>query len=77
MLNTLTKQETRIYNLILQGKRRKDIMNILHLSQGTINTHESNIYSKLYVHSKNELLYKRIQELEEKINELSRISDRT
>lgn len=76
MLNTLTKQERRVYNLILQGKRRKEVMDILHISRGTANTYESNIYSKLYVHSKVELLYRRIQELEEIINELTSKADR-
>lgn len=76
MLNTLTKQERRIYDLMLKGKRRKEIMDILNISRGTANAHETSIYSKLYVHSKVELLYRRIQELEEIINELTSKADR-
>ncbi len=75
MLEALTKQESKVYKLILKGKKRKEIERILVLSTGTINTYIQNIYDKLDVHSASDILYQRIQELERIIDELSRKTD--
>ncbi len=54
----LTPQEERILKLILVGKSNKDIAAELFISPSTVKTHSSNIYSKLHVSSRIELLRK-------------------
>lgn len=56
----LSKQERTIQNLILQGKTNKEIANELFISISTVKTHITNIYSKLRVSNRQELL-QRIQ----------------
>jgi DNA-binding CsgD family transcriptional regulator len=57
----LSPRETEIFSLLMLGKKRAEIEGDLHLSEGTIKTHISNIYKKLDVHSKYEMrqLYER------------------
>ena len=59
-LTDLSKQERTIQNLILQGKTNKEIANELFISISTVKTHITNIYSKLRVSNRQELL-QRIQ----------------
>lgn len=54
----LSKQEKNIQNLILQGKTNKEIANELFISLSTVKTHITNIYGKLKVSSRQELLQK-------------------
>ncbi len=57
-LPDLSKQERTIQNLILQGMTNKEIANELFISISTVKTHITNIYSKLKVSSRQELLQK-------------------
>lgn len=54
----LSRQERNIQGLILQGKSNKEIANELFISLSTVKTHITNIYSKLRVSSREELLQK-------------------
>jgi len=55
---SLTKQELIIKNLITNGKTNKEIANELHISLNTVKTHISNLYQKLNVSNRKELLVK-------------------
>ena len=57
-LPDLSRQERIIKNLILQGKTNKEIANELFISLSTVKTHITNIYSKLQVSGRQELLRK-------------------
>ncbi|MBW1298823.1 hypothetical protein GBO31_25230 [Aquimarina litoralis] len=52
----LSKQENTVKELILSGKTNKEIANELFISINTVKTHISNIYSKLNISSRKELL---------------------
>lgn len=52
----LSKRETEIMLLISQGKTRKDIAESLHVSEETVKTHTGNVYRKLLIHSKAQLI---------------------
>lgn len=52
----LSKQETLIKNLILEGKSNKEIAAGLFISVSTVKTHITNIYSKLQVSNRKELI---------------------
>lgn len=56
--NDLSKQERNIRSLILEGKSNKEIANELYISLSTVKSHISNIYSKLRVSDRRELLQK-------------------
>lgn len=73
----LSPREIEIYNLLLQGKRRKEIAALLFIAPCTVKTHMDFIYQKKFVNSQEELMALRIKELEEKINELTRTTNRT
>ena len=55
-LKTLTPTEYRIYELYLSGKTAKEIMEITGTKQNTLKYHNKNIYSKLGVSSRKQLL---------------------
>ena len=55
-LHTLTVKERLIFDLYLEGKRAKEIMEIANISQNTIKYHNKNIYSKLGVTSRKQLM---------------------
>lgn len=57
---TLSKQENTVKNLIVEGKSNKEIANELFISLSTVKTHITNIYSKLNISSRKELLRKSI-----------------
>ncbi len=57
-LPELSKQERAIKKLILEGKSNKEIANELFISLSTVKTHITNIYSKLKVSNRQELLQK-------------------
>ena len=52
----LTPREIEITELLLQGYTNKQIAGMLHISENTMKTHTRNIYSKLNVANKRELL---------------------
>ena len=55
-LYTLTPTEREIYNMYLNGNRTKDIMATLQITENTVKYHNRNIYSKLGVSSRKQLL---------------------
>ncbi len=55
----LSKQESTIKELIISGKSNKEIANELFISISTVKTHVSNIYSKLNISSRRELILKK------------------
>ena len=55
-LKDLTPQERRIYSLLREGKSNKDIADILSISISTVKSHINNIYSKMNISSRRELL---------------------
>ncbi|SEL34414.1 regulatory protein, luxR family [Aquimarina amphilecti] len=57
--NSLSNQENTIKELIISGKSNKEIANELFISINTVKTHISNIYSKLNITSRKELLVKK------------------
>lgn len=57
-LSDLSRQERNIQGLILEGKSNKEIANELFISLSTVKTHITNIYGKLQVSNRQELLRK-------------------
>lgn len=55
-LYTLTPTEKEIYNLYLEGNRTKDVMATLNITENTLKYHNKNIYSKLGVSSRKQLI---------------------
>ena len=55
-LSMLTPAEYRVYELYLSGKTAKQIAEILHITENTIKYHNKNIYSKLGISSRKQLL---------------------
>ncbi|WP_108803525.1 LuxR C-terminal-related transcriptional regulator [Aquimarina sp. Aq107] len=58
-ISALSNQENTIKELIISGKSNKEIANELFISINTVKTHISNIYSKLNISSRKELLVKK------------------
>jgi DNA-binding CsgD family transcriptional regulator/nitrogen fixation-related uncharacterized protein len=56
--NILTKREFEVFNLLISGKTDTQISEILHISSHTIKTHNRNIYKKLNVSNRVELIEK-------------------
>ncbi len=52
---SLSPREKQIFRLMLEGDSRKEIANILELSEATISQYVKNLYKKLGVHSRGEL----------------------
>jgi DNA-binding NarL/FixJ family response regulator len=59
--NDLSQRENEVLNLLSQGKSYASIAEELFLSVNTIKTHVKNIYEKLQVSSKEELINRRFQ----------------
>lgn len=55
-LSMLTPTEYRVYELYLSGKTAKQIAEILHITENTLKYHNKNIYSKLGISSRKQLL---------------------
>ena len=55
-LGTLTPTEYRVYELYLAGKSAKQIAEILDISENTLKYHNKNIYSKLGISSRKQML---------------------
>ena len=54
--NRLTSREREIVQLLAEGKGNKEVATLLHLSLYTVETHRSNIFQKLNLHSTAELI---------------------
>lgn len=68
-LNTLTPTESKIYELYLNGKKAKEITSILSITENTLKYHNKNIYSKLGISSRKQLLrYATLKQHEDKSN---------
>lgn len=68
----LTEREKEILKLLYKGLNSSKIADRLCIARSTAKTHITNVLAKLNVHSMNELLAKRIEELEN--NQLSELS---
>lgn len=55
-LSTLSPAEYKIYELYLSGKTAKEIVDILGITENTLKYHNKNIYSKLGISSRKQLL---------------------
>lgn len=55
-LKELTNRERDIFDLYIQGKKAKDIEEICHISENTMKFHNRNIYDKLCVSSRKQLV---------------------
>lgn len=66
----LTKKETEIYNLMIQGLNPQEIADKLILQRCTIATHITHIFQKKNVWSTQQLLAQRIKELESTIQQM-------
>ena len=58
MHEELTRQEQKVFDLLLTGAIPKDIANELNISHNTVLNHQRSIYRKLGIHSIKELLVK-------------------
>lgn len=56
-LHKLTPTENKIYNLYLEGKTTKEIMELLNIKENTLKYHNKNLYGKLGVSSRKELIH--------------------
>ena len=54
---TLTKREVRVLQLVLRGKRNKEIAEALAISDETVEVHLKNIFTKLEVHDRTAAVY--------------------
>ncbi len=54
----ISKRELEVLHKLLEGKSRKQIAEELFITEATIRKHSTNIYSKLEVHNRTELVYK-------------------
>ncbi len=55
-LGTLTATEYKVYELYLEGKSAKEIAQLLGISENTLKYHNKNIYSKLGISSRKQML---------------------
>jgi len=66
-LNTLTSTESKIYELYLEGKKADEISAIMGITLNTLKFHNKNIYSKLGISSRKQLLkYASIKKYQDK-----------
>ena len=59
--NELTDRENEVLGLLVQGKTKKEIAELLFLSYHTVDNHIRNIYSKLHVHSRTAAVVKALR----------------
>lgn len=55
-ISTLTPTEMKIYNLYVEGNGTKNVLQELNITENTLKYHNKNIYSKLGVNSRKELI---------------------
>lgn len=68
--NALSPRELEIYKYLLKGLDYYSIANELGVQRSTVATHVLRLYEKLLVNSRQELLVRRIEELEREIEQL-------
>jgi DNA-binding CsgD family transcriptional regulator len=55
-IQTLTKRESEVLQVLLSGVSSKECANRMHISVYTFETHKKNIFRKLEINSSNELM---------------------
>ena len=55
-IHQLTPTERKVFDLYLDGKNAKEILTILNITENTLKFHNKNIYNKLGVSSRKQLL---------------------
>lgn len=55
-LATLTKTERKIFDLYIEGKKSAEILEILNIKENTLKYHNKNIYSKMEISKRKDLL---------------------
>lgn len=55
-IHTLTTTEHRIFKYYVEGKKSKDILELLEIKENTLKYHNRNIYSKLGINSRKQLI---------------------
>ena len=68
----LTAREQEIYELLLKGMTYLEIARRLIIEECTVITHISHIYEKMECHSRIGLMKRRIEELEQELEEMSK-----
>lgn len=58
----LSKQETRVLDLLVEGKAKKEVADVLQLSYHTVDNYVRGIYRKLHVHSLSAAVAKAVRE---------------
>lgn len=76
MSNILSPREVEVYELLLKGYGQKEISLKLNIAPCTANTHLQTIYHKKFVNSQKELMAQRIKELEDMLQETSKLVGR-
>ena len=71
-LLTLTQQENKVYNLLLEGYNQKEIAKVLMCSEFTVATHKQNIYEKKFVNSIQQLLADEIKRLKQEMSNMQK-----
>ncbi|WP_440905888.1 response regulator transcription factor [Catenovulum sp. SX2] len=56
-VDSLSKRELAVFNLIAQGKPNKEVADELFISERTVKFHCANIYKKLQIKNKMELVF--------------------
>ena len=72
MQETLTNRELEIYKYLLKGTDYYTIADKLGVQRSTIATHVLHIFGKMLVNSRQDLLIRRIEELEGEVEKLKR-----
>lgn len=57
-VQTLTQREAEVLKFVLEKRRRRDIAQVLFVTESTIKKHTSNVYKKLEVTNRTELFEK-------------------
>ena len=68
--NSLSPRELEIYKYLLKGLDYYSIADELDIKRNTVVTHVLNLFNKLLVSSRLELMAQRIEELEQEVKEL-------
>lgn len=58
LVQTLTQREAEVLKFVLEKRRRRDIAQVLFVTESTIKKHTSNVYKKLEVTNRTELFEK-------------------
>lgn len=70
MRESLTNRELEIYKYLLKGIDYYSIADELGVQRSTVATHVLHIFSKMLVNSRQELMVRRIEELEKEVEDL-------